>query len=897
MFLSEAVIEQATRIFYSIPDVSGDLKVFWSQMLKNLAHDDLTDSQVEQREIIAASRAKTSFQLRDSLVNLSEVEQLQIFACLALASEKAEAIGDVRARRGIQQILESAPDMKQIKASFQERLESFNNQQHFTFGGTIRHITIDFVAKWLMLIAIALSGTDAAWNLIGAQLISVVTLYIGWRISRRDQRRNTALLKDYFKTGFWKLSVRYSRFQYTMLASYAIVSSIIAYIVAHEGGLSAAIVTFGVVCLFYYTLCFFFPVGEFTADDLSAQTEQADKLNNLDADENDEAIVRLEAELQSQTSRLEAYVLESALFGALAFSGFLQIIATNLISFSDLENFASAVFHCLHGTLTGNSEELAHYAGTLNTKESLFCLVSIETLICSGLFLAVIASRMRFSNCADSVRTSLSLAKAYNEKEEGMIHQGGTSPDGQRLVHINKQVSFHVRNASNEFRNIAPVTTYMEYFRHAGVLVFLMVLITSCLFVSTFLSWTFLAASIVTAVYFNLKTIRRRWKENLFAFKIFFASNSWTMFATSLALAVVAFFIRITFNAGFTDFFVLVSLLGLGLLLHVWLAMMPHHDKKFGDIENLKSEPWRSSRYKVVRTIYGLSVIIAMLGVALKITRISLADEILMIGLSLVGFASYPLGYYLSRPRWFGLLMGVLIGTSAMGILFKILHLPGGAEMLQVAVGAQIVFFIVFFIRRRSFHYILLRVVVVIAFSTFVMAGETSYLRQVSLMYEHADMDRVKLAGYYYAAPFTEAKVDEKVVRKAIADCDAYFAKYDPDFRSTSVHWRWGLFFERVALDNVFENVDVFTTDPAKLQLADISSAQLTKIDPDWNPALRTNVLIAMNRKKEAGTFLDEYVRKRPTLATDDRIKNLYTKINSLSDTVTNNVVVTKTVE
>ncbi|HCW07735.1 MAG TPA: hypothetical protein DGG95_10275 [Cytophagales bacterium] len=160
-------------------------------------------------------------------------------------------------------------------------------------------------------------------------------------------------------------------------------------------------------------------MGRIQENDLVKQLEEK-KLNTalLNVDENDEYIVWLETKLNSSTSRLEAYVLESALFGALTFSGFLQIMATDLVSFKDLENFASYIFTTSQAFINLDWNQLEVGVAGLNSKVSLFCLISLESLICSIFFLAVIASRLKLSDIADRVRTSINLAKAYNAKEE-----------------------------------------------------------------------------------------------------------------------------------------------------------------------------------------------------------------------------------------------------------------------------------------------------------------------------------------------------------------------------------------------------------------------------------------------------------------------------------------------
>jgi hypothetical protein len=192
-------------------------------------------------------------------------------------------------------------------------------------------------------------------------------------------------------------------------------------------------------------------VGRIQENDLVKQLEEK-KLNTalLNVDENDEYIVWLETKLNSSTSRLEAYVLESALFGALTFSGFLQIMATDLVSFKDLENFASYIFTTSQAFINLDWNQLEVGVAGLNSKVSLFCLISLESLICSIFFLAVIASRLKLSDIADRVRTSINLAKAYNAKEEAF--QEENQADGklkERLEVLTSKVNEQLHDANS----------------------------------------------------------------------------------------------------------------------------------------------------------------------------------------------------------------------------------------------------------------------------------------------------------------------------------------------------------------------------------------------------------------------------------------------------------------
>ncbi len=74
---------------------------------------------------------------------------------------------------------------------------------------------------------------------------------------------------------------------------------------------------------------------------------------------NDEEIVNLEVKLRSVNERMNAYVLEATLFGALAFSGFLQIVASEVFTIADIKQFTVSLFQLFHGVVHFDMEILS----------------------------------------------------------------------------------------------------------------------------------------------------------------------------------------------------------------------------------------------------------------------------------------------------------------------------------------------------------------------------------------------------------------------------------------------------------------------------------------------------------------------------------------------------------
>jgi 3-methyladenine DNA glycosylase/8-oxoguanine DNA glycosylase len=78
-------------------------------------------------------------------------------------------------------------------------------------------------------------------------------------------------------------------------------------------------------------------------EDLEKERSLVDATDYDPIDADDERIVGLEAQISSISQRVESYTLESALFGALAFSAFVTLVASERLTLSDLRTVTSAV--------------------------------------------------------------------------------------------------------------------------------------------------------------------------------------------------------------------------------------------------------------------------------------------------------------------------------------------------------------------------------------------------------------------------------------------------------------------------------------------------------------------------------------------------------------------------
>ena len=309
-------------------------------------------------------------------------------------------------------------------------------------------------------------------------------------------------------------------------------------------------------------------------------------------DLNDIAIVQLEGDAKNYVNRVEAYILESVMFGALTFSGFLTLIAIDpdTLNISNIRTFGAGLMEFLHDFALFEFQEINSYqifanfpdanladaqeatqvtikeatesvletvkTKDPNMKESMLFLIEnateavriaeqtsqkttqattnlvfwimIETLVSSTFFLLVIASRLRFTKIIEKIDNAIRLAQTYNHKEEEvfMLHlQFDQSLKLRRRLEIlSKKIEEQIRISNQLLKEAKPIVGYMSFFRNLGVLMFLIIIITSLLFFdfSLAVSAAFLAVAVYLYKEFDdwyrsrrLKTIMQHQQEKM----------------------------------------------------------------------------------------------------------------------------------------------------------------------------------------------------------------------------------------------------------------------------------------------------------------------------------------------------------------------------------------------
>jgi hypothetical protein len=243
-------------------------------------------------------------------------------------------------------------------------------------------------------------------------------------------------------------------------------------------------------------------------------------------DENDLEIVRLETDKTSLSQRVDTYTLESTLFGALSFSAFVTIIASEKPVLAGVRELVADFSQVARLILQFEFSQLWQPIAGMATETALIAAIAVETLICSMLFLSVIVSRLRFNDVLKRVDYAVRIASSYNDKEEevyNFVLQGhDESKVSNRLQILKNKITDAVYHAEESFKDLRPIVNYMWLFRNLGLGSFLLILITGALWISPALAIIFTSLSVLAYVYSALDNwIRTRSLEKRGIVKFF----------------------------------------------------------------------------------------------------------------------------------------------------------------------------------------------------------------------------------------------------------------------------------------------------------------------------------------------------------------------------------------
>ncbi|MEJ0031318.1 MAG: hypothetical protein WDO15_13505 [Bacteroidota bacterium] len=347
----KSVLEFITRLTYNLDGISTSLKLYLSQFFTFHFSNTLSVDVIQNIENKKASLGyKDNTDIKKAVADFSMEQRAWCIAVLRLLRKYAEATEEKRwlnrldeLTRTLVAVFDLSDDrlVEEQLSKIEDEITNFQNRRVIHVQLRIWPLVVDFALRTsVMLIFGALQVDMSLLTALNVSLIPAVVLLITYFVSRRDRKYNVSLLEAHGGVQRFRIQFDISTSQYTWLAFFIGTGVYVSYLLPDHLYTFA----FAGLVIYFFILLRFFHVGKIDESSIEQLIGTDDAKEEYDYDRNDEEIVQLETKLNSFTGRLEAYVLESALFGALTFSGFLQIMASDLVSFTDLENFAGYIF-------------------------------------------------------------------------------------------------------------------------------------------------------------------------------------------------------------------------------------------------------------------------------------------------------------------------------------------------------------------------------------------------------------------------------------------------------------------------------------------------------------------------------------------------------------------------
>jgi hypothetical protein len=480
---------------------------------------------------------------------------------------------------------------------------------------------------------------------------------------------------------------------------------------------------------------------------------QLDKINlnqvktNLNHNENDEEIIELDVSLRSANEKMDAYVLEAALFGALAFSGFLQLISSSNVSIESLSSFSSNFYGLFEGLVNFSTEATLKSINQLLSKDGILSLMAFLTLFCSVFFLAVIASRLRFNDLSDSIDKSLQLSKIYNDKEENLISMNGGNTNESSNI-ITKIIRKHLIQGNLTLEQTLPIMEFMRFFRTLGIFTFFIIVVSGGLFVSVQLSLVLAFIMFISFLFFKLKFIIQNVKNITTQFQEFYFKIESKVFYFIIISVSLCFILRsFDINENIAGGVIVLSFFI--VFLHYILSLFI--PEKLEDEEISESIFISGNRNKIaLKKLYKISLAILFLGLMFKIMHFKGAGLLLVIGIFLLAIYFIMGQKTKNNNKILGLIYRSSFSLSIIGGMFYIMYWPGSGFIRILGNSLLLISFILLFRFKnqllqstKNITITLTILGVLLQFSLFRFALSTlSFNYPVYL--EKMEMDRIK---------------------------------------------------------------------------------------------------------------------------------------------------------
>ncbi|WP_414523990.1 hypothetical protein, partial [Umezakia ovalisporum] len=257
--------------------------------------------------------------------------------------------------------------------------------------------------------------------------------------------------------------------------------------------------------------------------------------SHLSAEENNQEIVLAEAKLQANSHRQEGYMLESAVLGALAFGGSLQVVTADSFNFEYTSKLITSVKVEIIGFIAGTGHDLNTIAESLIVENGVQSWICLMSLLCSCFFLAVIAIRIQFNRFYEISANHLSQAKFWNEIEDKKRSQS------EDIEKENNLIQQHLRYCILSLEKLEDTVGYMDFFRSLGIFSFFGIVFLASIYLGNLGVLLLILIFIAQGLYSYSRAINKSWhniRTNIEEFYILYSNKVeyilWSFYVLSI---------------------------------------------------------------------------------------------------------------------------------------------------------------------------------------------------------------------------------------------------------------------------------------------------------------------------------------------------------------------------
>jgi len=662
----------------------------------------------DYKKIISFENAQTLILAYNNDEKIEIIQLISLF--LQLLKDEKEVIYAAKLETQFQSFIEEINDdsLKLVHSTVEQWITNKAEDKFYfkvRLDGTLSIVFFDFFLRWISLWLYKnesdhdLFGSEAFFTSCQFIFIPICVLAIAYFRDKRIEKKTNFIFSQLGRTDL-KIINHHSPWNYLISFLVLIIGILISIITMEITPEDYGLVLPIFILLFGSYLLIILSFFSKKKPSIAQIIYQLDKINtiqvktNLDHHENDEEIVELEVSLRSANDKMEAYVLEAALFGALAFSGFLQLISSNNVSIQTLGLFSENIFKMFEGLVQFSWDSTFSPSKFLLSTEGILSLMAFLTLFCSVFFLAVIASRLRFNDLSDTIDKTVQLSKIYNEKEESILssNQGNSS---ERSNFFTSLIRKHLIKGNLTLEQTMPIMEFMRFFRTLGIFTFFLIVVSGGLFVSVQLSFVLAFIMFISFLFFKLNLIIQFVKNITTQFQEFYFSIETKVFYFICISIVSCFILRsFSFNGVLSQAFIVISFLV--IFIHYLLSLFI--PEKLDDTEISESVFISGNRNKIIfKKLYKIALAILFLGLMFKIMHFPGAGLLLMIGIFLLAVYFIMGQKTKNNNKILGLIYRSSFSLMIIGGMFYIMHWPGSGFIRILSNSLLLISFVLLF--------------------------------------------------------------------------------------------------------------------------------------------------------------------------------------------------------